>query len=89
MFTDPSKLKITKATWYRVNFKYDGILYSIGHNEDIAFIRRMSDKRIIHSWYCWHYNPLDICKVNGKKMVYSHIDKKYFLEEFSKLLKIK
>lgn len=89
---DIDRLRITLVREDRVNFRYDGILYSIQNNmwdgEDGINIKKNINGKFKYVAYLGgeSLKTSDICRLNnGKKfknnVIYSHIDKGYFVRK--------
>lgn len=91
---DIDRLRITLVREDRVNFRYDGILYSIQNNmwdgdgEDGINIKKNINGKFKYVAYLGgeSFKTSDICRLNnGKKfknnVIYSHIDKGYFVRK--------
>lgn len=89
---DINKLKITRVRDWRVNFKYDGVQYSLNCHEDggesITRLTNWDTKQVI----TYEYGNLivsDYIKVltynnYDKPLIYSHIDKVNFVKALYK-----
>lgn len=88
---DLNKLKITRIRDWRINFKYDDILYSLNCHEDgcdtIVALNNRDNGDCVHSEYENLYVD-NYIRVNynayNKPVIYSHIDKKYFVKQLYK-----
>lgn len=89
---DIDRLRITLVREDRVNFRYDGILYSIQNNmwdgEDGVDIKKNINGKYkyVASLGGESLKTSDICRLNnGKKfknnVIYNHIDKGYFVRK--------
>lgn len=89
---DIDRLRITLVREDRVNFRYDGILYSIQNNmwdgEDRVDIKKnLNGKyKYVASLGGESLKTSDICRLNNGKefknnVIYSHIDKGYFIRK--------
>lgn len=85
---DLDKLKITRVRNWRINFRYDGVLYSLNCHEDgydssIVLTNRDTMEYIFSEYgnlYVNHYIRVKYDNYN-KPCIYSHIDKEYFVKE--------
>ena len=88
---DLDKLKITRVRDWRINFRYDGVLYSLNCHEDgydssIVLTNRDTMEYIFSEYgnlYVDHYIRVNYNNYN-KPYIYSHIDKEYFVKELHK-----
>ena len=89
---DIDRLRITLVREDRVNFRYDGILYSIQNNmwdgEDGVDIKKNINGKYkyVASLGGESLKTSDICRLNNGKefknnVIYSHIDKGYFIRK--------
>lgn len=86
--TDLSKLKITNIKGWRINFRYEGLLYSLNEFSDgceyIIELWCRDTKECIHSEYGSLYLPTYIHIPSNsrltKPLIYSHIDKEFLVE---------
>lgn len=86
--TDLTKLKITNIKGWRINFRYDGLLYSLNEFsdgfEEVVELRCRDTKEHIHSEYGSLYLPTYIHipydTYFGKPLIYSHVDKEFLVE---------
>lgn len=88
---DLNKLKITRVRDWRINFKYDNVLYSFNCHEDgsdsSTVLINWDTKEVIKGQYGNLYVN-NYIKVNynnyNKPTIYSHIDKEYFVKQLYK-----
>ena len=88
---DLDKLKITRVRDWRINFRYDGVLYSLnchsdGYESYVALTNRDKMEDVWDDYgdlYIKHYIKV---KYNDydKPCIYSHIDKEYFVKKLYK-----
>ena len=85
---DLDKLKITRVRDWRINFRYDGVLYSLNCHEDgydssIVLTNRDTMEYIFSEYGNLYVNHYIRAKYNdyNKPCIYSHIDKEYFVKE--------
>ena len=90
---DVDKLKFTKITNYRINFRYKNRLYSLNlHSdggEDVLTLWDRDNSTSIVSEYCRNFSIRDYIKTNGIQnvpIVYSHIDKQYFADRLNEFI---
>lgn len=90
--TDINKLKITNVRDWRINFKYDGVQYSLNCHEDgfesITNLTNWDTKEVVCSeygnLYVHKYIKVSTYYNYNKPLIYSHIDKKHFIKMLHK-----
>lgn len=93
-FRHTTLLKITKIREHRINFRYDGVLFTLNeHCDCFEYVLRLKEKetgKILIS----SSDSLNIRKYikmkykndyNEQRIVYSHIDKEYFINRLKEL----
>lgn len=85
---DLDKLKITRVRDWRINFRYDGVLYSLNCHDDgyesyVALTNRDTMEDVWGDYGVLCVKRYIKVKYNdyNKPCVYSHIDKKHFVKK--------
>lgn len=88
---DINKLKFTKIRDWRINFKYDNVQYSLNGVDDCESIIRLINldtkeevASIYGNLYAYDYIKVKTYDNHNKPLIYSHIDKLYFVESLYK-----
>jgi hypothetical protein len=92
---DLTKFKITKIRDYRINFRYEGILYSLnvftdGCEDTIGLVNRETGE--ICGYTYERINLKKLIRTNyytNSNIVYAHVDKEYLVKEMAHLKLIK
>ena len=95
LFIDTDLLKITKIRGYRINFRYDNILFSLNEYTDgCEYSLSLKNKETNKTLAC-EYTSLDLkeyIKMKYKNnshiqhMTYSYIDKEYFIHKINEFI---
>lgn len=82
-----NKLKFTKIRDWRINFKYNNVQYSLNGVDDCESIIRLINldtreevSSIYGNLYSYNYIKAEKYDNYNKPLIYSHIDKLYFVE---------
>ena len=90
---DLAKLRFTKIRYYRINFRYDGILYSLNSHEDGGDYSLILWNRDSYDIVVSNYDYLRLSEYiktdygRRKSLIYSHINKEYFAEAINRFIR--
>ena len=92
---DANKLKFTKIRYERINFKYDGVQYSLNlHRDGGDYVLVLWDRSNGNYIMTYDYESMDLSdyisisynKTLNKPIIYSHIDKEHFKDKLNNFI---
>ena len=95
LFIDTNLLKITKIRGYRINFRYDNILFSLNEYTDGCEYSLSLKNKETNEMLAYEYTSLDLKEYIKMKykdnshiqhMTYRYIDKEYFMYKINEFI---